>query len=457
MKNILIFLKAFRNTKHEMFISMLIVLGTTFLLSAIFYVAESIAQPEVFSSYPDALVWAYTRYIEGGDGVFEGSPVTIIGRIIAFLLGFVGIAIVAIPAGLIGSGFIDAIAEDKREEELVHLRKRLRKKFSRTPSKTLREYLDSLPDKGGNRYKVLNFVHKNRPLSTLQMQMGVSLQDLFDVAKKFPEFRIHNLATARSSEENTNDSFVMEHYPVNRPYGCCIDRNSDVTIVSTSSYDENGTGWWTYYLAQLGGFNYISKDMEVDMDDLDSFFNWSKEPTFEKKEQNEYAKGDEGYDVIEKKKERRKAFMDDIHNMIDGKDNPWVFVACASIKNKDNTVDMHIATNNRKNDKSTIHDTQTYNKLFNSFKDLFESMNMECVKTQRYPLLQKNLVYRIHGQEDIHCNGVVLRPSSEIINFDNRSELIIFRLAEVMSQCLGTSGILDQDLLEMKPGYGYNK
>ena len=50
--------RAFDATKDEMWISMVLVIGLTVGLSVIFYIAESMAQPEVFSNYWDALVWA---------------------------------------------------------------------------------------------------------------------------------------------------------------------------------------------------------------------------------------------------------------------------------------------------------------------------------------------------------------------------------------------------------------
>lgn len=50
---------------------------------------------------------------------------------IASLLGIIGIAIVAIPAGLVGSGFMDAIAEEKRERELAEMRHRMLNQFPR--------------------------------------------------------------------------------------------------------------------------------------------------------------------------------------------------------------------------------------------------------------------------------------------------------------------------------------
>lgn len=108
INGIKLFGKAFANTKHEMLVSMALVAALSVVLSLVFYVVEHVAQPDVFDTWWSCVVWACSRYIEGGDGVFDGGPVTIIGRTIAFSLGFVGIALVAIPAGLIGSGFMDA-------------------------------------------------------------------------------------------------------------------------------------------------------------------------------------------------------------------------------------------------------------------------------------------------------------------------------------------------------------
>ena len=113
------FRKAFNNTKRELLLSLFFLIAITGVLSLIFMWREHTIQPDVFTGYGDVLAWAFSRYIEGGDGVFDGGPVTILGRVIAFLLGLIGIAIVAIPAGLIGSGFIEAIAEDKRGKILL--------------------------------------------------------------------------------------------------------------------------------------------------------------------------------------------------------------------------------------------------------------------------------------------------------------------------------------------------
>lgn len=456
-KGIQFFWKGLKAAKADMWASLQVLVIATFVLGTILYFVEHAAQPDVYANWYDPYVWGVMSYL-GNPGKFSpGEPITVVGRFIAIIISVIKILIFAVPAGLVANGFRAAMADDKREKKLAAISKRLRKKFRRNSNKTLREYLNSRPDKGGEKLKVMNFVPQRRPLSTLQMQMGISQQDLFDVAKENPEFRIHNLATAKSTEEETSDRFVMEYFPKNTSYGCCIDRGSNITIISTSSYDENGTGWWTYYLALFGGFNYVSKDVEVDMDDVDSFYNMSEMPTFEKRKKEEFSKKDEGYEIIEKKEARRRDFFADIHKLTNGRKNCWLFASSESLKNSTNTADLHLATNNGKGDKPTITDVDTYNELFTALSNLYQEIGMECVNTQRYPLLKNNILYRLQNKESVNCNGVALRPSSDIINFDNRSLLIAFRMAEIIGKVLSPdSGILDEDIKLLKAGYGYS-
>ena len=450
------FWKGMKSAKRDLLVSIEVLLVLTLVLSMILFIVEHAAQPGVYHSLWDAMLWSIMGYLENPGEFAPSNPITFAGRIIWVAIAVLKILIFAIPAGLVANGFSEAMKNDKREKQLAEYRKRLHKKFRRITNKTLREYLNSLPDRGGSKFKIITVVPQRKPLSTLQMQMGVGLQDLFDVAAQYPEFRIHNLATASSSESDMNDRFVMEHFPLNTSYGCCINRKSNITIISPSSYDENGTGWWAYYLAKFGGFNYISKDLEVDSDEPDSFYDMSEEALYDKKKKSEYARKDVAYAIIEQKEQRRTDFISDIHNLVDGKQNTWVFMVNASIKNSDNTIDLHIATNNTKGEKTTIADAEGYIKLYDALSDLYHEMNMECVNTSRYPLLKNNLLYRLQDKENIVCNGVALRPSTDVINFDNRSLLIAWRMAQAISTTLSTGGGMHEDELdELQPGFGY--
>lgn len=456
-KGIQFFWKGLKAAKADMWASLQVLVIATFILGTILYFVEHSAQPDVYANWYDPYVWGFMSYL-GNPGKFSpGEPITIVGRLIAIIISIIKILIFAVPAGLVANGFRKAMADDKREKELEDIHRRLHKKFRRTDNKTMREYLNTLPDKGGDKYKTLNVVPQRQPVSSLMMLLGVSQQDLFDVAKKYSEYCIRNLATAKGSADDAVDRFVVEHYPTNTDYGCCINRQSNITIVSPSCYNENGTYWFAYYLAKFGGFNYVCKVIEVDMDEPDSFFNIKEEPVYEGKKLDNYKKSDEGYKVIEGKIKSREEFFSDLTKLNKEKNNAWTFVIAAAIKNETNTADLHIATNMANGDKPTITDVEGYNKLLHALTDLYGEINMECVETTRYPLRKNNLLYRMSAINNIKCNGVVLRPSTDIINFDHRSLLIAYRMAQAIDRVLSSgNGMHQEDVEELKPGFGYS-
>ena len=316
-----LFKTAFLNTRRQIFVSGIFLVIISFVLTVIMYLAENRVDPDF--SFWDALIWPYEKYVGDPGKVVDDPLVSPVAKIVGTLVGIMGVAIFAVPAGLIGSGLTDAMDEEKREDELNGFRRRMQKAFRRIVNKTLRGYLDTLPDKGGDNLRSLNFVPQRIPLSRIQIRQGMEIKDIFEVCQKYPEFRVKNLAEAISDEQHPEDRFVLEHYPLNRPYGCRINRHSRVTIVSTSSFAENGTGWFTYYLAKLGGFNYISKDLEVDPDELDSFYNLSDEPLYEKRPRSSYNKKQdkEAIEIIDQKEANRQAFFDDLKMMVSGEDS----------------------------------------------------------------------------------------------------------------------------------------
>jgi len=452
-----LFKTAFMNTRRQIYVSGIFLVAITCVLTVILYLAESRVDPE-FSLW-DAIIWPYEKYLGDPGKVVDDPLISPIGKFIGTLVGIMGVAIFAVPAGLIGSGLTDAMDEEKREDELNKYRRRMQKAFRRIVNKTLRGYLDTLPDKGGDNLRSLNFVPQRIPLSRIQIRQGMEIKDIFEVCQKYPEFRVKDLAEAISDEQHPEDRFVLEHYPLNRPYGCRINRHSRVTIVSTSSFSENGTGWFTYYLAKLGGFNYISKDVEVDSDELDSFYNLSDEPLYEKRPRASYNKKQdkEATEIIDQKEANRQAFFDDLKMMVSGEDS-WVILFVAHIKSSMNTVDFHFASAKKDGSDSTVLQQDVYQALLAQLTEMLQkdySLTSD-LHSQRFPLTKNNLGYRLQ-QKSIVCNALVIRPSCDVINFDNRRLLIAYRIATVISQQLdGGRGIQPADVKDFKEtGFGY--
>ena len=457
-KSFRLFFKAMSNTKHEMWVTVQVLIAITVILAIMLWIVESSVQSEF--NFWGSLTWPFMQYIEDPGGFADYRPVTIAGRIIAVLVGIIGIAIFAVPAGLIGSGFMDAIAEDKREEELAGFRRRMLKSFRRSSNKGLREYLNSLPDGGGDAFKALNIVPQRVPIAKMQVKQGMDMKDIFDTCNKFEEFRLKNLADAHNAEDDAEDRFVVEHFPLNRKYGCCINRSSKVTVVCPTGSNEVGIGWFTYYLAKMGGFNYISKELYVDPDEPDSFYNLSEEPLYDKKTKSEYdvKKDKEAIEVLDKKQAHREEFFSDLKGVINA--GSWVIIIVDHLKTKENQTDFHFVDCLKDGSASTVNDQNNFMGLFEQFSETMKSdfSLTAMLRSPRYPLLKKNLGYKI--RKDIaNANVFVLRPSSELINFNDRKLAIAYRMAVVISQQLdGGRGIQPKDIKDFKEtGFGYGK
>lgn len=95
----------------------------------------------------------------------------------------------------------------------------------------------------------------------IQTRMAMKTDDIIDAVQHSNCFRLANTAIMQSVDEHPQDRLVVEHFTVNRPYGCCIDRESKITIVSPSSIESPAIGHFAYYLAKIGGFNFVSREL----------------------------------------------------------------------------------------------------------------------------------------------------------------------------------------------------
>ena len=92
----------------------LVVLGILLVCSAtVIYMVEYEAQPAYFASIPHSLWWAISTMATVGSG--DMAPITAIGRLVGGIAMVFGIAMFAVPAGILASGF----AEELRKRDFV--------------------------------------------------------------------------------------------------------------------------------------------------------------------------------------------------------------------------------------------------------------------------------------------------------------------------------------------------
>lgn len=454
--------KAFQTTKDEMLISLGIILVLTGILSIVFYIVESIAQPDVYRNYWDALVWAYTRYMEGGDGVFEGGPVTVVGKVIASLLGIIGIAIVAIPAGLVGSGFMDAIAEEKREKELAEMRHRMLKQFPRFVSPAFNSYCKTL--EASTEWEKARFTTRAQLMSRFQTRLGMDFKDIADVCTRYPEFSLRDIADELSDEDNQQSTFWIELLPKNRPYGCFINRGSRVTIMVTNGFEDMGTSWFGYHVALLGGFNFICKNQEVDPDDLDSYYALTHEVSYEKRTEAYYLSDKKQYkhqlDIIRQKQTAREAFFGDLQPLL-GEEH-WVINLQTTIKSSHNPVDMHFVYDNREHNHPSVNQVSDVEQMIAAFQTAFQQAPFDngtpmlVQQSDKFSLSKNNIAYKLREQTE-KTNMLHIRIASSLINIDLRRSVVMGMIAHILHEQLASNETLrKEDMQELSSqGFGY--
>ena len=115
-KSLKVFTRALMSVKSELtFTLFLSVITILFSASAIYYL-ENEAQPEKFSSITESVWWATVSLATVGYG--DVYPVTVGGKIFASLISLVGIAVVAIPTGVISAAFVEEIYKERIKRKI---------------------------------------------------------------------------------------------------------------------------------------------------------------------------------------------------------------------------------------------------------------------------------------------------------------------------------------------------
>jgi voltage-gated potassium channel len=91
-----------------------LMLSVFFLLAGatLMFLIEGESQPDKFGSIPRALWWTAVTMTTVGYG--DVVPVSAIGKILASLISLGGIALIAIPTGIMAAAFSDHLAEEER-------------------------------------------------------------------------------------------------------------------------------------------------------------------------------------------------------------------------------------------------------------------------------------------------------------------------------------------------------
>ena len=409
-----LFGRAFKNARNDFWVSIQVLFWITLGLAVIFYIVEHMAQPEEYSNPGEALVWAFTRYI-GDPGHFAGKgPVTLTGRYIDTIIGILKILIFAVPAGLVANGFRKAMDEDKRLRHLEECRERIYKSFRRMVNKA-------------THYRV---PPRNISLVTLQAKKGMTENDIIDTVTKFPEFRLRNLATSQTHSEHPQDRLVIEMVPLDQQtvdgyaierteYGIKINRNSNVTIIAPTSGTECTIGYFAYYTAQFGGFNFISREFVKDVDDPVSYFT-----------------------ISDDSKEYAKAFISDIRSLSEEKGH-WNIAMISADNVHDTQIHLIHKYKHGDNISLTTLDEQQFLQFYASLSETLKANHeLSCDLDEKYrPVGTKNIGVKTGGGST--NNAFTMRISYSVTTWMDSFTPIALDIAKTMRQFLEIEGKRD--------------
>lgn len=115
-----VFGRIMRRRKEELVASLTCASFMLLVASSLMYIVEGHVQPDRFSSIPAAMWWGVSTMTTVGYG--DVYPITPIGKLIGAVVSLIGMALFALPAGILGSGFIEDIQQRRstKPDECPH-------------------------------------------------------------------------------------------------------------------------------------------------------------------------------------------------------------------------------------------------------------------------------------------------------------------------------------------------
>ena len=110
-----IVIQVIRDSASQLFASTILCFFVMLFSAIIMYTVENPVQPERFPNIVSSLWWAMCTLTTVGSG--DVYPITAIGRFFASVISLVGIGIIAIPTGIIASGFSSAMSRNKQSDK----------------------------------------------------------------------------------------------------------------------------------------------------------------------------------------------------------------------------------------------------------------------------------------------------------------------------------------------------
>lgn len=106
--------QVFKNKASQLISSIMVVGLLMIIASVLMYNIENSVQPEAFSNALETMWWAVATLTTVGYG--DVYPITAAGKVLATIIAFLGIGMVAVPTGIITAGFSELIKSNEKKD-----------------------------------------------------------------------------------------------------------------------------------------------------------------------------------------------------------------------------------------------------------------------------------------------------------------------------------------------------
>lgn len=110
--------EVFRSKREQLILTASIMSMLLIVSSSLLYFCENGVQPDAFSSIPATMWWAVATLTTVGYG--DMYPVTLLGKLFASVVAVLGIGMFALPTGILGAGFLEAVQRRKVKDVCPH-------------------------------------------------------------------------------------------------------------------------------------------------------------------------------------------------------------------------------------------------------------------------------------------------------------------------------------------------
>ncbi|MFN4951282.1 MAG: hypothetical protein ACK5F0_06655 [Flavobacteriales bacterium] len=239
---------AFHAKKDDILTSLIGIILLSLTLSSLIFHFESSQGHSSFKSILEVFVWSIGKYTGDYGSIALNTPISPMAKVVATINGLLGIALFALPAGLMASAFIEQL-EEKRKYKIINERiQKIEKYFAQFS--------------GGGKH----FQYKAHPrwisIDNAQSKFLLSEGELFECIREARSLRFRALKS--SPEMKVSDLRIIESFKLNCTYGYRqFRRKRKIVLINANGNIGRGISHLSYTLAHSLDLNYLSMEVEV--------------------------------------------------------------------------------------------------------------------------------------------------------------------------------------------------